>query len=42
MPGSGLMFPQYFDDGTAAFLDTTLSWNRVAMEFPSNTATSTA
>ena len=35
VPSGGLMFPQYFDDGTAAFLDTTLSWNQVAMEFPS-------
>ncbi len=35
VPTGGLMFPQYFDDGNAAFLDTTLSWNQVTIEFPS-------
>ncbi|MGB1659042.1 MAG: hypothetical protein ACPHHS_00950 [Candidatus Poseidoniaceae archaeon] len=27
VPSGGLLFPQYFDNGNAAFLDTTLSWN---------------
>ena len=35
VPTGGLMFPQYFNDGSAAFLDTTLSWNQVAIQFPS-------
>ena len=35
VPAGGLMFPSYFDDGSAAFLDTTLSWNQVATLFPS-------
>ena len=35
VPSGGLLFPQYFDNGNAAFLDTTLSWNEVAMQFPS-------
>lgn len=35
VPTGGLMFPQYFDDGTAAFLDTSLSWNQVDLTFPS-------
>jgi len=35
VPSGGLMFPRYFDDGSAAFLDTSLSWNQVAIEFPS-------
>jgi hypothetical protein len=29
------LFPQYFDNGNAAFLDTTLSWNELAVQFPS-------
>ena len=35
VPSGGLLFPQYFDSGKAAFLDTTLSWNEVDMIFPS-------
>ena len=35
VPSGGLLFPQYFDNGNAAFLDTTLSWNEVAVQFPS-------
>lgn len=35
VPSGGLLFPQYFDNGNAAFLDTTLSWNELAVEFPS-------
>jgi len=35
VPSGGLLFPQYFDNGNAAFLDTTLSWNELAVQFPS-------
>ena len=35
VPSGGLMFPDYFDNGNAAFLDTTLSWNEVDRQFPS-------
>ncbi|MEC7179243.1 MAG: hypothetical protein VXW28_08105, partial [Candidatus Thermoplasmatota archaeon] len=31
----GLYFPQYFNDGTSAFLDTSLNWNRHDVQFPS-------
>ena len=35
VPSGGLLFPQYFDNGNAAFLDTPLSWNELAVQFPS-------
>ena len=35
VPSGGLYFPQYFSDGTSAFLDTSLNWNKHDVEFPS-------
>ena len=35
VPSGGLYFPQYFNDGTSAFLDTSLNWNRHDVQFPS-------
>ncbi len=35
IPDGGLYFPQYFGDGTSAFLDTSLNWNKHDAQFPS-------
>ena len=35
LPSGGLYFPQYFSDGTSAFLDTSLNWNKHDVQFPS-------
>ena len=35
VPSGGLYFPQYFSDGTSAFLDTSLNWNKHDVLFPS-------
>jgi len=35
VPSGGLLFPSYFNNGNAAYLDTTLSWNEVEIQFPS-------
>lgn len=35
IPSGGLLFPSYFNNGNAAFLDTSLSWNEVEIQFPS-------
>lgn len=35
MPSGGLVFPNYYDNGNAAFMDTSLSWNELAVQFPS-------
>ena len=35
VPSGGLLFPSYFDNGNAAFMDTSLSWNELAVQFPS-------
>jgi len=35
VPDGGLYFPQYFGDGTSAFLDTSLNWNKHDALFPS-------
>lgn len=35
-PSGGLLFPDYFDNGNAAYMDTTLSWNELEVQFPSN------
>ncbi|MFL2949405.1 MAG: hypothetical protein ACJZ40_03360 [Candidatus Poseidoniaceae archaeon] len=35
VPSGGLLFPNYFDNGNAAFMDTTLSWNELDVQFPS-------
>lgn len=35
VPSGGLLFPSYFDNGNAAFMDTTLSWNELEVQFPS-------
>ena len=35
VPSGGLYFPQYFSDGTSAFLDTSLNWNKHDVQFPS-------
>jgi len=35
VPSGGLLFPSYFDNGNAAYMDTTLSWNELDVQFPS-------
>ena len=35
LPSGGLYFPSYFTDGTSAFLDTSLSWSKHDVVFPS-------
>ena len=35
IPSGGLLFPSYYDNGNAAFMDTTLSWNELEVVFPS-------
>jgi len=35
VPSGGLLFPAYYDNGHAAFMDTTLSWNELEVVFPS-------
>ncbi len=35
IPEGGLYFPQYFSDGSSAFLDTSLNWNKHDVMFPS-------
>lgn len=35
IPSGGLLFPSYFDNGNAAFMDTSLSWNELEVQFPS-------
>lgn len=35
IPSGGLLFPNYFDNGNAAFMDTSLSWNELEVQFPS-------
>lgn len=35
VPSGGLLFPSYFNNGNAAFMDTTLSWNELEVQFPS-------
>jgi hypothetical protein len=35
VPSGGLLFPSYFDNGNAAYMDTTLSWNELEVQFPS-------
>ena len=35
LPDGGLYFPNYFDDGTSAFLDTSLNWNKHNLVMPS-------
>ena len=35
LPSGGLYFPAYFTDGTSAFLDTSLNWNKHDVVFPS-------
>jgi len=35
VPSGGLLFPSYYDNGHAAFMDTTLSWNELEVVFPS-------
>ena len=35
VPSGGLLFPSYFDNGNAAFMDTSLSWNELDVQFPS-------
>tara|TARA_B100000900_G_scaffold226402_1_gene192203 strand:+ start:5827 stop:7308 length:1482 start_codon:yes stop_codon:yes gene_type:complete len=35
MPSGGLIFPSYYNNGNAAFMDTSLSWNELAVQFPS-------
>ena len=35
VPSGGLYFPSYFNDGTSAFLDTSLNWNKHNMIMPS-------
>ena len=35
IPDGGLYFPQYFNDGTSAFLDTSLNWNKHNLVMPS-------
>ena len=34
-PSGGLLFPNYYDNGNAAYMDTTLSWNELEVQFPS-------
>jgi len=35
LPSGGLLFPAYYDNGNAAYMDTTLSWNELSVQFPS-------
>lgn len=35
VPSGGLLFPSYYDNGNAAYMDTTLSWNELEVVFPS-------
>ena len=35
IPSGGLLFPSYYDNGNAAYMDTTLSWNELEVVFPS-------
>lgn len=35
VPSGGLLFPSYFNNGNAAYMDTTLSWNELEVQFPS-------
>ena len=35
MPSGGLVFPAYYNNGNAAFMDTSLSWNELFVQFPS-------
>ncbi len=35
IPDGGLYFPKYFSDGTSAYLDTSLNWNKHDVQFPS-------
>jgi len=35
VPSGGLIFPAYYNNGNAAYMDTTLSWNELAVQFPS-------
>ena len=35
MPSGGLIFPSYYNNGNAAYMDTSLSWNELYVEFPS-------
>ncbi len=35
VPSGGLLFPSYYNNGNAAFMDTTLSWNELEVQFPS-------
>lgn len=34
-PDGGVIFPNYYSDGTAAYMDTNLAWNQLNVEFPS-------
>ncbi len=35
LPSGGLIFPSYYNNGNAAYMDTTLSWNELSVQFPS-------
>ena len=35
VPSGGLLFPSYYTNGNAAYMDTTLSWNELEVQFPS-------
>ena len=35
MPSGGLIFPSYYNNGNAAYMDTSLSWNELYLQFPS-------
>ena len=35
LPSGGLIFPAYYNNGNAAYMDTTLSWNELEVQFPS-------
>lgn len=35
LPSGGLVFPAYYNNGNAAYMDTTLSWNELEVQFPS-------
>ena len=35
LPSGGIIFPSYYNNGNAAYMDTTLSWNELAVQFPS-------
>jgi len=35
LPSGGLYFPNYFGDGSSAFLDTSLNWNKHDLQMPS-------